>query len=293
MDNTFLANLQHEGDPVNLDQVNAEEGAKETPVEKETPVKETPATPPVEEKPKEGASASPAEGEKGTPPEKSEEPAVYHAFHEHPRFQALVREREQDKELISELQAFKEKAEPILEGIIKPKDEAIPQEFSVLFGNDEGAWRNYQSLTERQQKAFIEKLDERLKPILETAERTKKQTELEAWADSEWKSLKEDQIVQGELKKLGKNFDESVQDSISQVITKYLPTDEKTGNLSVRKGYELWRELNSKSPVTPNPATDEKKKVAAMTTEKSNATEEKKDYRTSADFKGKSFADFR
>ena len=138
---------------------------------------------------------------------------------------------------------------------------------------------------------FLKQVEDKFKPFFETAEATKKQKELDSWAANEWSSLEKDQEVQSDLKKIGRTLDKEVQSEISGVIQKYLPTDE-SGSLSVRKGYEIWKEIKGAKVIAkPNPSVEEKKKIADATTNKSIVSEEPKSFKTSSDFRGKSFAD--
>ena len=160
-----------------------------------------------------------------------------------------------------------------------------------MFGQDENSWNQYRANSNEERKQIIASVRAELKPVIEATERSKQQSELDAWASKEWTALESDPQVLSDLKKLGLHLDKNTQDEIAKVVSKYLPTDEETGNLSVRKGYEIWKDNKSVSSLRPNPLTNEKKQVADKTITKSNATEEVKDYKTSADFKGKSFND--
>src|SRR3990172_7473731 len=107
-DNTFLASLQQEG---RIDQ----------PVREEKEEKETPPAPPAEnnrseDEPKSqpGKDEPKGEGEPdGKKPKEGEEPAIFQAFHKHPRWMALQEELKNKDVTIQELIKFKEQVEPL------------------------------------------------------------------------------------------------------------------------------------------------------------------------------------
>lgn len=295
MSNDFLANIQHEGETFNFEKLgNKEEQAL---VESERQEKETPAESPADTKPKVDETASPAEEKKidvSETPEEGEKPEVYHAFHEHPRFQALIKEREELKEELSSLREFQRRAEPILKDLSRSEeDKSIPAEFRALYGEDEIAWKNFQALTAKQQEKFLGEIEKKLQPFIESAEKTKQKAELDAWAENEWNALENDPQAKTDLKKFGKTFDDATKGEIQQVVSDYLPTDPETGKVSLKRGFDLWKRIQSSSSVVkPNPEVEEKKKIADATMKKSSPAEGLKDYKTSADFIGKSFSDF-
>ena len=279
-ENTFLANLQQEGDSVNLDEVKdtPTEEKEEKPAESEKEEKETPTESPTETKPKEDETESPAEEKKEGEPsepkegEEKEKPEVFHAFHEHPRW--IAREEE-----LKELKEFRERAEPLLEKLEKPVQEEtseIPGWFVTLFGDNKDAWSQYRVHTTKEREELrSEILGEIEKEKSRALVEQKKQDE---WVDLEVKKLKAD----------GLKFD---RDELLKVALDYLPTD-KDGNISLKKSYDIYKAMKAdKQTVQPSKSVEEKKQVADKTIKKSTATEENKDFKTSADFKGKSFAD--
>lgn len=280
MEESFLANLQQEGV-----EINPEETAKEATVEKEKEEKETPPVSPAEKEPP-AEPASPAAEEE--PKKGEEEPAVFSAFHEHPRWIAREQELDELKRQNADLQEFKKSAEPILSRFQSEK-EGIPQEFAAIYGNDENAWKNFQALSKRQQNELLDEVRKELAPLKESIAQTKKQTESEQWADTQWQAFESDAQVQKELKTIGRTLDNDTQNEIIGVLKKYRPTDEQ-GNLSIKGGFEIWK--GTVKPVAPKPSVAEKKKLGDIDT-KGTAEPEAKDYRTSADFRGKTFADLR
>ena len=291
MENEFLASVEQESKPITTEDV---EKVEDKPAEEE---KGTPAESPTEIKPEDKQTDSPAEEVKDDKPledDAKEEPVIYHSFEKHPRWKAREEELKELRKTNEKLREFQERAEPLLERIekapLEEKSKAIPR-WAETLGWGQGDWDEYRQSTTEDRKQVKEELLKELKPFIEASERSKKQTDLDNWAKKEWKFLEEDSAVKGDLKKLGLTFTKEVQNEISGVITKYLPTDEETGNISPRKGFEIWKDIKSRTPLKPSEATTEKKKVANKTIDKTATTLDQKDFRTSADFVGKSFAD--
>lgn len=281
-----MANLQQEDDKVNFEGLGDQPEITESPVEKEKPEKETPAESPTEIKPKEEPESSPAPKEEE--PKAKEDAKAFHAFHEHPRWIAREKELEQLREKVEEYDEFKERVNPLLKKLETVEENNAPQWFVNLFGDDKNAWSQYQESSKEDRKQIREEILDELKPDLEIVRATKQQKELSDWANKEWDKLGKDEEVQKELKTLGISLDK-VQGEISAVMSKYLPTDEQ-GNISVKKSYEIWKETYKPTkPIVSNFEIIEKKKIGAI--DKARDEGEKRDYKTSADFKGLSIAD--
>ena len=285
MENEFMANLQQEGDEVKFEGLGDQPEITEAPAESEKEKKETPPESLTEIKPKEEPESSPApkEGE----PEAKEDAKAFHAFHEHPRWIAREKELEQLREKVEEYDEFKERVNPLLEKLETVKEETnAPQWFVNLFGDDKNVWSQYQESSKEERKRIKEEILGELKPDLEIVRETKQQKDLSDWANKEWDKLGTDEEVAKDLKTFGTTLDK-VQGEISSVMSKYLPTDEQ-GNISVKKSYEIWKDTR-KPTAKPNPEIVEKKKIGAI--DKTRDEGEKRDYKTSADFKGLSIAD--
>jgi len=285
MSNDFLANLHQEGEPAFED-------------ESEKLEKDTQAESPPEDKSDDEQTESSTEEKKETEDSDSlkedakEEPVSTEdvPFHEHPRWQAREQEFQELKKRNEELLEFQQRAEPLLSRKEEEKPVSAPQWFTNLFGSDDNAWSQYRESSKEEREQIKKEVLTELKPFIETAEKSKKQKELDDWATGEWKSLSEDPEVQKDLKTKGLTL-EKIQSDISQVMSKYLPTDEKTGNVSIKKSYELWKDTYKPS-VKSSPGVQEKKNIAGRTISKSSEKDnEKKDYRTSEDFRGKTFTD--
>lgn len=280
MDNEFLANIQTEGEPFNFDSLQTESEKPETEAPKgETPAESLPDNKPTEEP---APSAEP-KAEDTAEPEVKEDAKVFSAFHEHPRWKALQVELKELREKSNEYDSFKERVNPFIQKFEQPQ--TAPQWFQSLYGDNAEAWQQYQEAFKVEKKQIRDEILKELQPDLETLRETKQQKEVQDWANKQWSELGANPEVQKDLKGLNLTLDK-VQGEISEVMSKYLPSDSE-GNISLKASYELWKQLK-KPEVKPSPIVAEKKKVAAIS--KSKEVEER-DYRTSADFRGKSIHD--
>lgn len=273
MDNEFLTSLQQEG---RIDQP-----AEEQKEEKETPPESSTEKEPTENEPEPQTGDEPeGEGDEKKPEgevKEGEEPAVFQAFHKHPRWKALNEE-------LGTLRSFRDEVSPLLPLIKKLgepgviEDEEAPKWFSTLFGDNKQAWKEYQEYDLNQRKQLrTEILGEIQKTQESVAQSTKKQEE---WLDSELTSLDE-AIEEEKLPKYDRN-------ELLKIAVEFKPTDEK-GNISLRKAYEIWR-LQKGEKKEP-PKSDEKKEIADKTMGKPKGEKEAKNYRTSHDLANKSFHD--
>lgn len=282
MENEFLANIQQEGEKFDFDSLVKSE---EEPAEK--PEKETPAESPPEVKPAEAPAPSAEEKPEEAAPEEDAKPEVFAAFHEHPRWKAREKELKQLRQKVDEYEEFKSRVDPLLSKLEKPTEQSQPpQWFTSLFGNDENVWNQYREASMEERKAIRGEIMSELKPLFASVEQTKQQAELVDWAQKQWTALESDPEVKKELQGLGTNLSK-IQGEISEIMSKYKPSDDD-GNISLKASYELWKEMKKTSP-QPNPIVAEKKKIGAIS--KSKEDNEVRDFKTSADFRGKTIAD--
>src|SRR4051812_35843276 len=128
--------------------------------EKETPQDSSPETTITEETP-----SSEGEHTQDAPPQEDKLPP----FHEHPRFQELIKQKSELEEKVSELSSFREKAEPLLSRFNPQEEVQIPS----WFGGDEAAYRAYQAdqaqvleqATQKAVKAMEERTDKEQQQI--------------------------------------------------------------------------------------------------------------------------------
>ena len=269
--NSFMAGIKQEGriDP-NAEDHEEKDTPPESPAEKETEEDETESSP--EEK---GKDESPD-------PKKDEEPAVFQAFHKHPRWIALNQE-------LDSLREFKEQAAPLLErlGKSKPAEEnvEIPEWFQELFGDNANAWKKYRAYNATERQQLRQEILTEIK-----SESTKATQAADKWVkrvDDEISNLEADPEVVAELKKLNLKFNRN---EVLKAANDYRPTGED-GQISIRLAYNLWKSLRNQSKPDEKKSSDEKKKIADKTMGKSAEESTKKNYKTSADLAGKSFRD--
>ena len=261
-ENTFLANLHQEGD--RIDELPLGEPEREETV--------PPSEPPADIKPKEDEPASPAEiKEAGTPKSEESVEQVFASFDKNPRW--IAREQE-----LKELREFRERAEPLLEKLENPTLEKKVEKsrwLNTAFGDNEEIQSLYQEEARESETRIRDSVIAGIR-----VEEQKKVVERK----------KQDEWVENEVVKLqveGLKFDRN---ELLKTALEFLPTDEE-GNISLRKAHTILQATKSSPPVQPNKAVEEKKRVADSTIKKSAGEEEKKDFKTSADFQGKSIHD--
>lgn len=85
-------------------------------------------------------------------------------FHKHPRFKALVDEKNSYKQELDELKKFKEETETKLKSIeIKPENSEIPGWFVEVFGENPEAWSKYQEQNKADREALKAEVLEEIK----------------------------------------------------------------------------------------------------------------------------------
>lgn len=271
-DNDFLTNIMRQ------DQVQFE---PETTVEDDEKEKETPSDPSAEKEPKEGESESQSEDKDGKDEpqpkesEKSEdeEPAVFEAFHKHPRWRAM-----QDE--LRTLRDFQERTLPILEKIstsMETREETaanMPDWFKEAFGDNQEIWQKYLAAGAKEKSSLKEE-------ILNEINSTIQQASAE---EQKWDKWVEDSIA--ELQNEGLEFNRN---ELLKVAVDYQPSDEN-GNISLRKAYDILK-LAKGTTATPKPDATKKKEIASKTMGNVPVKEKEKDVRTWGEMQGRSFAD--
>ena len=272
-ENTFLADLQQEGriEPPVEEQEGEKETTPESPAEKE-PKENEPESQPGKDKP-EGEGDEKPEGE----PKEGEEPAVFQAFHKHPRWKALNDElgtlRQFRDEVAPLLPLIKKLSEP---GVIEDEAE-MPDWFKDVVGDNKEVWAKYKRYSADERKNLRSEILNELQQKQEAiVGETKKQEE---WLDGE--ILKLNEVVEEEkLPKYDRN-------ELLKVAVEFKPTDDK-GNISLRRAYDILQMQKGKKEL---PKSDDKKIIADKTIGKSKSDTDRKDYKTSDDLRGKSFHD--
>lgn len=196
-------------------------------------------------------------------------------FHEHPRW----KEREAE---LKELRQFQEEARERLQKLdelesrVKPVDgEKIPQWFKNMYGDDPETWNDYVNARKEEKELWKRELLEE-----QEAERTRAEQETAYWT-----SWVDEQV--NNLADAGVGFDPK-RDSVElkNIMLKYRPTDEED-NLDFKAGWEILQIARAKQEVATTKRTDEKKKVATLTTDRSRGETQRKDFVTNHDLQSK------
>ena len=223
--------------------------------------KETPAETPAEKKPEEEEET---EEEKIAREAKETEEEEKIPFHKHPRFKALVDEKNQYKE---ELDKFKENMESKFSEIKESQSKTtnIPGWFTELYGENEAAWVKYQEYDKQTRDEIKQEIRDEFQK--EQKEKDELSSKWNSWIDEQVDSLKED----------GKKFEKN---ELIKVMMDYKPSDDK-GNLDFKKGYEIMELLKK------NPEKAEARKKLVDESGKSKSEPEAKKWFTPDDLKGK------
>ena len=256
MAESLLANIPHEGDPLEEKDEEGKETPPESPPEKKTSEKE----PPQEGEP-----------EKVNTPEEEE---ISYKKKTSERFQTLLEHNQSLKKAVEELSKFREEAEPKLKELGQ-KGQPVPSWFANTFGENEQAWEQYQGY----EKELRQKIKDE---FYQEQEELGRQQEAEQKKWSDWTS---NQLQQ--MKDDGLKFD---QNELLKVLVEYKPMDDE-GNLNFRKGYEILSKIKVGEEVEKSKKTGEKKKIAGATMEGGEGGEQEKKYRTSKDLRNKDWTD--
>lgn len=285
MTTEFVTSVEQEG-KIEADPVQADKEEKETPAESS-----------AETKPEDDKTASPAEkeGEDETPEskkdesEKGEKPAVFSAFHKHPKWRAMNEE-------LGELRKFREVAQPLLEKLGKPAEkteetEEMPEWFTEVFGENDKAWGKFQNYNATQRKQLRTDI---LKEIQDQSQKASDDTKKwDKQIDTELTDIVSDDEVIAKVKELGVDLGKEAQaksfrNELLKLALDYQPIGED-GQISLRKALDIL--LLTKGKKEPEKKSTEKKEVADKTMKKGKTEEGKKDFKTSFDLQGKSFRD--
>lgn len=212
---------------------------------------------PAETNDSEDGTASPAGGE--TPEKGDEEPAVFHAFHEHPRFLALTKALKEQEATIEELKKFKESVLENIDGEEKKSDE-VPEWFSDVFGDDVNVWKKFKDYDSKREEEIYQRVAGQFEAD------KKKANEYNSWLDSEMNKMEEE----------GKKFDRN---ELLKVAHDYFPTN-PDGTINLARAYEIMSLSKNKSS---DDSLSEKKKIADKTIDKPKSGDVKT-FRTPSDF---------
>lgn len=280
MEDTFLANLEHEG------RINPDARSKEE-------EKETPPVSSAEKEPKDETTSlveKKGEGETSDS-EKSAKPEVFQAFHKHPRWISAQQE-------LKELRDFKERIEPLLSQLDKKpvereEKQQIPTWFIDLFGENADAWAKYRAYNVEERKQIREEILGEVRREAQTA--SAEVQKWDKWVSTEFNSLVEDDEISSRAKAIG--FDLSKEDQLksfrnelSKVAVDYQPSDDEN-NISFRKAFDILELQKLRKQPDKTGQVDRKKEIADKTMDKGKSEADKKNFKTSFDLAGKSFRD--
>jgi hypothetical protein len=186
-------------------------------------------------------------------------------FHKHPRFKALVEEKNQYKE---ELDKLREDVESKFSEIKESRSETvkIPSWFTELYGDNEVAWGKYQEHDKETRAEIKRELREEFES--EAKEQENSSAKWNTWIDDQVDALKDE----------GLKFDKN---ELMKVMMDYKPSDD-AGNLDFKKGYEIMEVLKKKDP-----EKSQARKELVDDSGKSKAEPQAKAYFTPEDMRGK------
>ena len=218
------------------------------------------------ESPTENKSEEETEEEKTAREVKEQEEEDKIPFHKHPRFKALVEEKNQYKEDLEKMREDMEsKFSEIKES--QSKTTEIPSWFTeLLYGDNEVAWGKYQEHDKETRAEIKRELREEFES--EKKEQENSATKWNTWIDNQVDSLKDE----------GLKFDKN---ELMKVMMDYKPSDD-AGNLDFKKGYQIMEVLKKKDP-----EKFKARKEIVDDSGKSKAEPQNKAYFTPEDMRGK------
>jgi len=197
-------------------------------------------------------------------------------FHKHPRFKALIEEKNKLQSTLNELLPLKEEIERLKTQPVATQSarQPIPQWFSALYGENSDAWSAYQSHSQEERKQMMADIKEELK----------REQQREAQESQKWNTWIEGQLT--ELKSEGKQFERN---EFLKFMRDYSPVDHQ-GNYDFKKGFELYELKKQSESIVKNQG---RKSIAAATMSSRPGAEPKsKDYVTPKDLRAKGLGAF-
>ena len=252
----ILSGIPNEGDPAIK-----EEEQVETPAEPKTEKEEAVDTTPTQEgdKPVETPAAETPEETAKTPVEPA--PSARESY----RWAQMRQELKEEKEA---RQAYEERLAQIESSVTKSKAEEkveIPNEFVALFGDNPEAWQQFSALTEKQAQKIVGSRIDAMEQKRSEASKAEERYQ---------------QAIQEEFRLLGEDVGKDLSDPENperNAILKFAlenPIINPQGNIDLQKVYSLYQRLNP-----PKVPSEERKKIAAVTTDGAPRTEEMKPVR--------------
>lgn len=245
---------------------------KETPAESSTEQNQAETSPSSQGEEVQQEESVTSQSEANTENEEEKVP-----FHKHPRFKALIEEKQQLKQTVEQLLPLRDEVERMKNEIqqrgVKETPTQIPSWFSNAFGDNEYVYQEWKNYEEQRSQTEREQIKAELKQEFQAAaqQRAQEEQRWNNWVDENINSLKEQ----------GYNFN---QNELMKIMMDYTPTDDQ-GNLSFEKGYKLYERLKQ-----PNSSSSkEKKDIASKSISENKPDVKSRDYKTPDDLRGKSW----
>lgn len=278
MDNSFLANVQVEGQEVDI--LNKHEQAEETPAESLAENKPQDPSPSSEgEKPEE--KSVPKEGAED-PKDNSHDATNQVPFNKHPRWLEMLEERNALREQLAALAERVEKVQSTVSETKSPEIEAIPKWFTEIYGDNVDAWKDYQSHLDSE-------LQKRQANLQAQAEAKQRQEASEA---DRWSKWVEDSVQKIEVKhsvELPKGSSE--RNEFMAYVLKVKPTDDE-GNIDLLTAWNEYSEKKELMKLRDLQKSEARKDVASISSPSASKNEPpKEDFVTLSQLRRRSFQD--
>lgn len=231
--------------------------------EKETPESQT-------ENQKEGQEAPKEEEKKPAEAQKTEDIP----FHKHPRFKAVIEEKNQLAEQVKQLT---EQVQGVASKITDNEPTTIPKWFVKLYGDDPEVWTQYQEQRQFELQEMESQVMSKLAPKLQEIEKSEKDKAVDLEIENSLKALEDE----------GHKFDRN---ALMKVVADNQLFD-INGNLNFKAGLSI---LQASPQQSPKSNVEAKKEIAKKTMSETAAGGEtpKKEYATSTDVQNKDWRSF-
>ena len=156
-------------------------------------------------------------------------------LHKDARFKRVIEERNQLRDKLSEIEAWREEIEA--ERSAKKEQEesvTIPDWYVTAHGYDEEGYKSYLKSESEKEETLLEKLQTK-----QQAEAEKEESEKTYWAN--WVTEKIESIEETHGK-----MSQDTRNKLNKVMEDYTPTDSE-GNLDFEKGYALMEKVYAKT----------------------------------------------
>ena len=234
------------------------------PEEKETPESQPENQKKVEDVPVDKKEETPAEENKQT----EDIP-----FHKHPRFKAVIEEKNQLAEQVKQLT---EQMQGISQKVKADEPTTIPQWFVKLYGDDPEVWQQYQEQRQFELKEMESQVMSKLAPKLQEIEKSEQDKKIDLEIENSLKSLEDE----------GHKFDRN---ALMKIVAENQLFD-INGNFNFKAGLVLL----GAQPIQQKSNVEAKKEIAkkTMTESAGEGGQPKKEFVTSADVQNKDWRSF-